>query len=204
LKLFWRRKPKQQSDLPPEQAPIPGILRWGIDHPGITLKLPDIDKQNWRLTVDGDVENLLTLNWLDFLALPQIESISDFHCVEGWSVLNQRWGGVSFTTIQDKVKPKKEALYVWFDCSDGYTTSLPITDLQDQNVLLAHRLNDQELSQPLGGPMRLIIPKKYAYKSPMWLTKITFNTRDKLGFWERGYYSNSADVWRNDRYRTSA
>ena len=188
--------------MPPDQAPIPGIMRWGIDHPGITPILPDIDKENWRLTVDGDVENPLTINWVEFLALPQVESISDFHCVEGWSVLKQRWGGVSFTTIQEKVKPKKEALYAWFVCSDGYTTSLPIADLQDRDVLLAHRLNDNDLSQPLGGPMRLIVPQKYAYKSPMWVTKITFDPRDKLGFWERGYYSNTANVWRNDRYRT--
>lgn len=203
--MFWRRKKEEPRDrLPPDQAPVPGILRWGIDHPGITHVPPNIEKEKWSLTVDGEVESPLLLSWVDFLALPQVESVSDFHCVEGWSVLGQRWGGVLFRTIRDMARPRKGAEHVWFECADGYTTSLPLTDLQGDDVILTHRLNGEDLSQPLGGPVRLVVPQKYAYKSPMWLTRITFSTRDKLGFWERGYYSNTADIWRNDRYRTDA
>jgi DMSO/TMAO reductase YedYZ molybdopterin-dependent catalytic subunit len=200
--MFWRKKKiaETTSELPPDQAPIPGIMRWGIDHPGITHKLPIISRENWSLTIDGEVETPLTLSWKEFLALPQAEVVSDFHCVEGWSVLKQRWGGVPFTTIQGQAKPKG-AEFAWFECADGYTTSLPLNDLQGGDVILAHRLNGEDLSQPLGGPMRLVVPQKYAYKSPMWLTRITFSKRDKLGFWERGVYSNTADIWKNDRYR---
>lgn len=201
--MFWRKKKtaESRSELPPDQAPIPGILRWWIDHPGITHSLPKISRENWSLVIDGEVEAPLTLRWKDFLSLPHVEVVSDFHCVEGWSVLKQRWEGVLFSTIQDRVKPKSVE-FAWFECSDGYTTSLPLKDLQGGDVILARRLNGEDLSQPLGGPMRLVVPQKYAYKSPMWLTRIAFSRQDKLGFWERGYYSNTADIWRNDRYRT--
>jgi len=202
--LFWRKKKPEElrGELPPDQTPIKDILRWGIDHPGITHVLPVIDKKDWSLIVDGEVDAPLHLSWDDFIALPQVEVVSNFHCVEGWSVLSQRWGGVLFSVLQERVKSRKEAEFALFECADGYTTSLPLSDLQGGDIILAHKVNGADLSQPLGGPMRLIVPQKYAYKSPMWLTKITFATRDKLGFWERGYYSNTADVWKNDRYRT--
>ncbi len=201
--MFWRKKKPEEprSDLPPDQAPIKEILRWGIDHHGITPILPVIDKKDWRLVVNGDVEAPLNLSWDDFMALPQVEVVSNFHCVEGWSVLSQKWGGVLFITLQERSKPREGVEFALFTCADGYTTSLPLYDLQGGDIVLAHKLNGNDLSQPLGGPMRLVVPQKYAYKSPMWLTKITFSTRDRLGFWERGYYSNTADVWTNDRYR---
>jgi len=201
--MFWRRKKiaESRSEPPPDQASIPGIPRWGIDHPGITHNLPNISSDNWSLIIDGDVEVPTTLDWKDFLTLPQVEVIGDFHCVEGWSVLKQRWEGVLFRTIQGQANPKG-AEFALFECADSYTTSLPLKDLQGDDIILAHRLNGEDLSQPLGGPMRLVVPQRYAYKSPMWLTRITFSKRDKLGFWERGYYSNTADIWRNDRYRT--
>jgi DMSO/TMAO reductase YedYZ molybdopterin-dependent catalytic subunit len=203
--LFWRKKKEEpRGEMPPDQTPTPGILRWGIDHSGITHVLPVVSKEEWLLTVDGEVDSPLAFKWVDFLALPQVESVSDFHCVEGWSVLKQRWGGVLFKTIQERAQPRKGVEFVWFECADGYTTSLPLSELQGDDAILAHTLNSKDLTQPLGGPMRLVVPQKYAYKSPMWLTKITFATREKLGFWERGYYSNTADIWKNDRYRLDA
>jgi len=204
LTMFWRRKKESRGEMPPDQAPTPKILGWGIDHPGITHILPDIPRDRWSLTVDGEADVPFKLDWGALLALPQVESVGDFHCVEGWSVMAQRWGGILFTTIQEKAQPKKGTEYAWFECADGYTTSLSLADLQGKDVVIAHRLNGEDLSQPLGGPVRLVVPQKYAYKSPMWLKRITFSTRDKLGFWERGYYSNTADVWKNDRYRTDA
>jgi DMSO/TMAO reductase YedYZ molybdopterin-dependent catalytic subunit len=160
-----------------------------------------VSKEEWSLKLDGAVENPLTLDWEGFMALPQEESISDFHCVEGWSVLDQRWKGVLFKVLASIVKPKPSARYAWFVCYDTYTTSLPLEKLMDDDVIITHRLNGEDLPQPLGGPVRLIVPKLYAYKSPMWLKKITFMTEDKLGYWESGYYSNTADPWKNDRYR---
>ena len=196
--LFRR---KETRKLPPKQRPIDSIMRWGIDHPGIVSKLPKVSKEEWRLRVDGEVENQVTFNWDDFMNLPQTEVTSDFHCVETWSVLDQKWVGVLFKDLVSVVKPKSTANYVWFESYDTYSTSLPLEALMDDDVILAHRLNDEELTQPLGGPMRLVVPKLYAYKSPMWLNLIRFIPEDRLGFWESGFYSNTADPWKDDRYR---
>lgn len=200
--MFWKRKKEEPRErLPPRQRWIPKILGWGVDHPGIARTLPDIAREEWSLEVTGEVEKPQTLGWVEFTALPQTASVSDFHCVETWSVKDQRWEGVRFTDLMETVKPTKEAKYVSFEGYDGYTTSLPIKELMGEDVVLAHRLNGEDLPQPLGGPMRLVVPHKYAYKSPMWLKKIVFMGRDKLGYWESGVYSNSADPWRNDRHR---
>jgi len=191
----------REGRLPPNQRAIDSILGWGTQHGGIVMRLPQVDKEGWSLTVDGEVESPLTLDWAGFMALPQEESVSDFHCVEGWSVLDQRWEGVPFKVLAAIVEPKPTARYAWFECYDTYTTSLPLEKLMDDDVIITHRLNGEDLTQPLGGPVRLIVPKLYAYKSPMWLRKITFMAEDKLGYWESGYYSNTADPWKNDRYR---
>ena len=192
---------KKDDRLPPGQKAIDSILGWGTEHPGIVKDLPVIDKEDWSLTVDGEVENPLKLDWEGFMELPQVESVSDFHCVEGWSVLDCRWEGVPFKALTERVKPKASGRYVWFECADGYTSSLPLGDLMGKDVILAHRLNGEDLSQPLGGPVRLVVPVKYAYKSPMWLTRITFMKEKRLGCWESGIYSDTADPWKNDRYR---
>jgi DMSO/TMAO reductase YedYZ molybdopterin-dependent catalytic subunit len=194
--LFRKKDPK----LPPNQKAIGAIMGWGTQHPGIVKKLLVTEKAEWSLTVDGEVENPLRLDWEGFMALPQVESVSDFHCVEGWSVLDQRWEGVLFKTLAEKAGPRPACRYVWFECYDGYTTSLPLEKLMDEDVVIANRLNGQELPQPLGGPVRLVVPKLYAYKSPMWLRGITFMEEDRLGYWESGIYSNTADPWKNDRY----
>ncbi|MBS7630287.1 molybdopterin-dependent oxidoreductase [Candidatus Bathyarchaeota archaeon] len=187
--------------MPPNQKPIKGILRWGIDHPGIVKELPKINREKWVLTIDGQIKHPLKLRWLDFLKMPQTRIVSDFHCVEGWSVLDCVWEGVLFITIMALVKPNMDGRYVWFECADGYTTSLTIEDLNHDDVILAHKLNDEDLPPPLGGPVRLVVPQKYAYKSPMWITRITFMEDKRLGYWESGIYSDSADIWKNDRYR---
>lgn len=191
---------KKDHKLPPNQKAIGAIMGWGTQHPGIVKKLPVIDRAEWSLTVDGEVENPLRLDWESFMALPQVESVSDFHCVEGWSVLDQRWEGVLFKTLAEKAGPRPACRYVWLECYDGYTTSLPLEKLMDEDAVIVHRLNGEDLPQPLGGPVRLVVPKLYAYKSPMWLRGITFMEEDRLGYWESGIYSNTADPWKNDRY----
>ena len=135
------------------------------------------------------------------MELPQVQSISDFHCVETWSVKDQKWEGVQFKTITEETKPTKKARIALLEAYDTYTTSLPISELMGDDILLAYRLNDEPLPQPLGGPMRLVVPHKYAYKSIMWLRSIEFSERDKLGYWERGAYHNNADPWRRQRYK---
>jgi DMSO/TMAO reductase YedYZ molybdopterin-dependent catalytic subunit len=185
--------------LPPGQKPIGSILRWGIDHPGIVQENPEIRPEDWVLTVDGEVEMAIKLGWREFLQLPLVEVVRDFHCVEGWSVLDCRWKGVSFKALMDRAKPREEAKYVWFECADGYTTSLELGDLMGDDILLAYQLNGKPLPPELGGPVRLVVPDKYAYKSPMWVTKISFVKKKELGYWEERGYSDTADVWKNDR-----
>ena len=162
--------------------------------------IPKFDEKTWSLTVSGLVESPLNLSWQDLLGLPTVTSVSDFHCVEGWSVLDQRWEGVPFKAIVEMAKPKGEAKYVTFECDDGYTTSLPLTDLLDTSVLLACKLEGRFLSPERGGPLRLIVPKKYAYKNAMWIRKIRFASERELGYWEGRGYSDTADPWKEERY----
>lgn len=193
-------KKKSRPKLPPNQRWIDHILKWGIEHPGTQSQLPDVAQNDWLLVVNGEVNEPVELTWSDFLELEQVTSISDFHCVETWSVEDQKWEGVRFSTLMKRVKLTNKAKYALFESYDGFTTSLPLSELTGDDIILAHMLNDEPLPQPLGGPMRLVVPHKYAYKSPMWLRIITFSVRDKLGYWERGAYSNNADPWKNDRY----
>lgn len=192
--------PSLEKKLPPDQTPISEILRWFKGHPGITRSQPKIDLKTWTLAVDGEVENPQKLSWSDFLKLPMVESLSDFHCVEGWSVLDCRWEGVRFRHIVDLARSSKEAKFVLFECADHYTTSFLIEELLGDDILLANRLNGEELEDGLGFPVRLVFPSKYSYKSAMWITKIGFTSKKLLGYWEKRGYSDTADVWKNDRF----
>ena len=189
-----------KKQLPPNQYEVPNLLKWNIDHPGIIPTNPQVDLKKWKLTIDGEVNNPLVLTWEEFLRLPAVEVKSDFHCVEGWSVRNLVWWGVKFKQLIPIVNPKKTAKFVFFECNDGYTTSLEHSSLLEDNVLLAYKLNGEWLEIPLGGPLRLIFPDKYAYKSAMWIKRITFTNVKELGYWEKRGYSDTADVWKNDRF----
>jgi DMSO/TMAO reductase YedYZ molybdopterin-dependent catalytic subunit len=191
----------KEKPLPPNQKPIKRILRWGIDHPGITSANPHIDTNTYVLTVDGEVENPVKLRWKDVLELPRTVSMSDFHCVEGWSVLDCRWEGVRVKDLENLVEPKPTAQAATFECADNYTTSLFLSELEGDDILLAYKLNGETLEEGLGFPLRLIVPSKYAYKSASWVTGVCFTRGKDLGFWERRGYSDNADVWKNDRFR---
>lgn len=191
---------EDEGRLPPGQVPIKRIMRWGTDHPGIVKIIPDVDLKTWVLVVDGEVEYPLRLSWIDFEKLPMVESVSDFHCVEGWSVLGCKWEGVRFSHMTSLVKPKKDAKHVTFECSDGYTTSLELGELLGGDVLLAAKLNGETLERGLGFPLRLVVPSKYGYKGALWLTGIHFTVKKELGYWEKRGYSDTADVWKNDRF----
>jgi DMSO/TMAO reductase YedYZ molybdopterin-dependent catalytic subunit len=190
-----------EKKLPPDQKPIKKLLRWGIDHPGIKANNPKINIDTYKLTIDGEVENPKTFSWNEFLVLPRTVSVSDFHCVEGWSVIDCRWEGVHIKEIERIVKPRDVAKAVTFTCADNYATSLYREELVPADVLLAYKLNGEVLEEGYGFPLRLVVPSKYAYKSALWVERLTFTRRKELGFWERRGYSDSADVWKNDRFR---
>ena len=194
---------KEKTDaekLPPCQTPIKRLVKWGEEHPTIGPTVPKISRETWILTVDGEVDKALRLSWKDFLTLPMVESASDFHCVEGWSVLGCRWEGVKFKSIMELVKPKQTAKFVSFECADGYTTSLSIEELLGDDIILACKLDGEYLEPGFGAPVRLVVPSKYAYKSAMWITRIKFTAEKEMGFWEKRGFSDTADVWTNDRY----
>jgi DMSO/TMAO reductase YedYZ molybdopterin-dependent catalytic subunit len=192
--------PEKKQRLPPDQTVTDHILRWGYDHPGITSTNPQLKRESYTLIIDGEVEEPVTLNWNAFLALPQSVSVSDFHCVEGWSVLDCKWEGVRIRDIEKLVKPKAVARAVSFESADNYLTSLFREELAGDDVLLAYKLNGELLEEGLGAPVRLVVPSKYAYKSALWVVRLRFTRGKELGFWERRGYSDSADVWKNDRF----
>ncbi len=189
-----------QKKLPPNQTPIKEILRWGTDHPTIAGSVPHIDLNNYVLTLEGEIEKPLALNWNKIQTISPITTISDFHCVEGWSVLDCQWKGVRFKDLTVLARTRPSAHFVTFECADGYSTALSIEELSKDDVLLAYELNGKPLEQGYGFPLRLVVPDKYAYKSALWVTRIRYTAEKEIGFWEKRGYSDSADVWKNDRF----
>jgi DMSO/TMAO reductase YedYZ molybdopterin-dependent catalytic subunit/succinate dehydrogenase/fumarate reductase cytochrome b subunit len=187
-----------KGTLPPGQTEIEKLK---VLHTGIGV--PPWDPDIWRFEVYGLVDNPISFTWEDFRALPSVTRISDFHCVTGWTKFDNKWEGVSFSSIKDIAKPRPNAEFATIECLRGYTTSLPITALLHQDVLFAYRLDDQELPREHGGPLRLVVPQKYAYKSAKWVIKLKFTERQELGYWESRGYSNTANPFTNDRYSTS-
>lgn len=161
---------------------------------------PEVPLDQWELHIHGQVENPVRLSWQQFLALPQFTDRSDFHCVTTWSQFDMEFSGVAFFTLADLVKPKPTATHVFFKSHDGYSTNNPLSVCLDDDVLIAHTWNGQPLSVEHGGPARVIVPKRYAWKGAKWVREIVFLDRDLLGFWELRGYSNTADPWTEDRF----
>jgi DMSO/TMAO reductase YedYZ molybdopterin-dependent catalytic subunit len=195
-KMAGKERPQVRSTdrLPPGQREVHNfpVLDLGVQ--------PEVSLENWTLKIHGKVENPVTLNWKDFQALAQFTDTSDLHCVTTWSQFEMRWQGVAFFTIAELVRPKPEAKHVFFKSYDGYSTNNPLEVCLDDDVLIAHGWNGQPLSRAHGGPARVIIPKRYAWKGAKFIREITFLDRDILGFWEIRGYSNSADPWLEERF----
>jgi DMSO/TMAO reductase YedYZ molybdopterin-dependent catalytic subunit len=170
---------------------------------------PAVPLDKWKLEVGGLVENPSTLSWEQFLALPQVDDVSDFHCVTTWSRYDNRWRGVRFRTVAELAVPKELARFVLctgYDFMPGtyipYTVNVPLNRALDDDVLLVHTWEGKPLPREHGGPVRMITPKLYAWKGAKWIRKIEFLAEDRKGFWEVRGYSNSAEPWFNDRYAT--
>ena len=150
--------------------------------------------------IDGLVEAPTTLDFSAFMALPQVEMLSDIHCVTQWSRFDNTWNGVATRDVLARVRPRPEARFVIQTSYDGYTTNLPLADFAGEDVLLAHRWEGEAIAREHGGPVRLVLPKLYFWKSAKWLTKLTFVAEDQPGFWEvRGYHMRG-DPWKEERY----
>jgi DMSO/TMAO reductase YedYZ molybdopterin-dependent catalytic subunit len=156
------------------------------------------DIENWKLIIDGEVEKPVTLTLAELKKLPQATITADFHCVTSWTRLDNKWHGVKVKDVLALAKPKGK--FVTQTAFSGHTTSTPIADLLDDNVLIAWEQEGKPLTQDHGAPIRIILPKKYAYKGVKWLTKLTVTAEEELGFWEVRGYSQTADPQKNDRY----
>lgn len=154
---------------------------------------PPFDPQTWRLTVEGLVEQPLSLSFDELRQMRERTIISDFHCVTGWSVTNVKWAGIPFPELVERVKPKAEGIYVKMYSADQiYLETYELNQLLQDNVLLAYQLDDEPLSANQGSPLRLVHPDMYGYKSIKWLNRIEFTNQRGLGYWEEkeGYDLN--------------
>jgi DMSO/TMAO reductase YedYZ molybdopterin-dependent catalytic subunit len=198
----WARKHASQSTpMPRSTDRVPPGQRQVHNFPVLDLGVkPEILLDRWELKLGGAVESPVVLNWNEFQAMRQVADVSDFHCVTTWSQLNMEWRGVAFIALVERVRPRPEATHVFFKSYDGYSTNNPLEVCLDDDVLVAHTWNGQPLPVEHGGPARVIIPKRYAWKGAKWIREITFLDRDILGFWEVRGYSNTADPWREERF----
>lgn len=171
--------------------------KWPVLDLGI---LPEIEHADWKLIINGEVEHPVELTWDDFMALPQTEDTSDFHCVTTWSKLDMNWKGVRLLDLAALVQPKDTATHIMCYGYDDYTTNVSLEEALKPDVLLVHTFEGAPLHQDHGGPVRMITPQLYAWKGAKWISRIEFLSKNKLGFWEERGYSDTAYPWRNDRY----
>ncbi|MFX1338393.1 MAG: molybdopterin-dependent oxidoreductase [Promethearchaeota archaeon] len=164
-------------------------------------KKPHIERENYVLTIEGEIQNPKKFTLQELINLQDNEIIVDIHCVTSWSKYDTKWGGISFKKLFEIIKPKETAKYVEFLCADdNFTTTVPIERLKEYNTILALTYEGSPINDDHGGPVRPIIPNLYFYKSAKWVQTITFLKEDKLGYWERAGYSNKADPWKEQRY----
>ena len=164
---------------------------------------PRIDLSTWRFRVFGLVEEEITLDWEQFNALGQVTLDAEFHCVTQWSKLQNTWEGILFNDLMKLVKPLPEAKYVMAHCYGGYTTNVALDVLEDDDVLFAHSHDGALLTPEHGGPMRLVVPKRYGWKSAKWVNGIEFMAEDAPGFWEVRGYHMEGDPWKEERFWSS-
>jgi DMSO/TMAO reductase YedYZ molybdopterin-dependent catalytic subunit len=181
------------------QLPVGQVItkKWPVLDLGV---LPEVPLAKWRLTLDGACGEPASLSYADFLALPQVEDTSDFHCVTTWSRLDLRWKGVRFAELAAACAVDERATHVMCHAHDGYSTNLPLVEAMKPDVLLVHTVDGQPLPREHGGPVRMITPQLYAWKGAKWINRIEFMIGDRPGFWEQRGYSDTAYPWRNDRY----
>ncbi|MCJ7619617.1 MAG: sulfite oxidase-like oxidoreductase [Anaerolineae bacterium] len=162
--------------------------------------IPKFDRETWDLRVFGLVEDPITISYDQLLELPATRIVADIHCVTGWSKLDTIWEGVLFRDLMKMVVVKPDAMFMMVHCEQGFTANVPLDVLMDGDVLLAYRYDDLPLPPEHGYPLRLVVPKKYFWKSAKWVRGLEMMAQDRLGFWEVRGYHNDADPWKEERY----
>jgi DMSO/TMAO reductase YedYZ molybdopterin-dependent catalytic subunit len=185
---------QSRDRLPPGQKLVTNS--WPVLDLGLQ---PDIAAETWQLKISGAADEAV-FSWDEFLAMPQTELVTDFHCVTAWSIYDARVQGVLWPEFLKRVNPQADATHVMFHSHDGYTTNLPLGELDQPDVAIVHSFGGKPLERVHGGPVRMWVPHLYAWKSAKWLSGIEFMTADKRGFWEVRGYHNHGDPWREQRY----
>ncbi|MDE3178682.1 MAG: sulfite oxidase-like oxidoreductase [Acidobacteriota bacterium] len=190
------QKMRQENRLPPGQSLT---MKWPVLHYG---SVPDFNPEDWDFRTAGLVEKALRLTWPEFLALPRIRVTADFHCVTRWSRFDNHWEGVAFRSVCELTQPHAMATHVLVRSTDGYTTNAPVADLLEGNVLFAINHDGEPLSPEHGGPLRLVAPHLYGWKSAKWVRGLEFLPQDHPGFWEQNGYHHYGDPWKEQRFDT--
>ncbi len=196
--LFGRKEREEQARygnrLPPGQRLTEG---WPVLHYGA---IPRFDPATWRFQVVGLVEEPVSWSWEEFRALPQVDVTCDIHCVTHWSKFDMVFHGVPFREVLARIRPKPEAKYVMVHSYGGYTTNVPLEDLDQPDVLFAWAANGEDLTPEHGWPLRLVVPRLYFWKSAKWVRGLEFMDRNRPGFWETYGYHIHGDPWKEERY----
>ena len=161
---------------------------------------PAIDMSEWRFKVFGLVDGEVFFDWEQFTSLEKVTVDAEFHCVTQWSRLENTWEGVAFNDLMKLVAPLPDARYVMAHCYGGYTTNLALDALEDDDVLLAYRHDGEQLAPDHGGPLRLVVPKRYGWKSAKWVNGLELMAEDSAGFWEARGYHMEGDPWKEQRF----
>ena len=161
---------------------------------------PKYDLSTWDLTVFGEVEREVTLSWDELNALPQHDVMLDIHCVTRWSKLDTTWTGVRVKDVLDRAGLKPSGTHLMAYSDGGYTTNVPLDAVLGDDALLAHSYDGRPLEADHGAPLRLIVPRRYFWKSAKFLRKLEVMSEDRMGFWELNGYHNDADPWQEQRH----
>jgi DMSO/TMAO reductase YedYZ molybdopterin-dependent catalytic subunit len=184
----------RENRVPPGQR---ARTNWPVLHYG---SVPKIDTAKWRFRLFGAVDKPLELNYDQFLKLPRVQVFSDIHCVTTWSRLDNIWEGVSARSLRDLVRIDPSASYAIVHAEIDFTTNLTLDDFFQEDVLFAIKHDSEPISASHGGPVRLVVPRLYFWKSAKWATGVEFSRDDRPGFWESRGYHNHGDPWTEERF----
>lgn len=198
----FRRKTEQTSNDTESRVPPGQHLtdKFPVLHYGDVPQYKNLP-ETWDLRVWGTIAQPMHFSYAEFRALPTVEVVTDIHCVTRWSKLDTRWLGVRFRDFLELIPALQPGTnFVMAHCEFGFTANVPLEYLLLDDALLAYKYAGEELTPDHGFPLRLLTPKKYFWKSAKWLRGLEFMNSDRLGFWERYGYNNSADPWLEERY----
>ncbi len=197
-KFFQKPGPEHGDRVPPGQHLATGfpVLTYG--------DTPQVAVEQWQFKVWGQMPET-TLTWADLMAFPQHDFTADFHCVTTWSKLDVQWRGVKVVDLMQQLAADSRTfagagIHVMQHCYGGYTTNITWEDFYREENFFAHTLFDQPLPAEHGGPLRLVVPHLYAWKSAKWINGLEFLNQEALGFWERNGYHRRGEPWAEERY----